>query len=68
MVNDILDYTKISFEEDLKFVYKKIKLRNLIDNVTEIMRFKAETRNINLFFTLDPNLPQTIFTDPKRLK
>jgi signal transduction histidine kinase len=42
LVNDFLDFTKLSFEKNLKMLYQKVNLKEEISNIVEIMKYRAE--------------------------
>ncbi len=66
IVNDILDISKI---ESGKFsiVRKEINLKELLKSVTDILRFKADEKLIQLDLDVDKNVPIYIEADGLRL-
>lgn len=66
VVNDILDISKI---ESGKFsiVNKDINFKELLTSVTDILRFKANEKLIELQLQIMPNVPHYIIADGLRL-
>ncbi|WP_017257418.1 response regulator [Pedobacter arcticus] len=66
VVNDILDISKI---ESGKFsiVNKDINLKELLKSVTDILRFKADEKLIELKLEISPEVPHYIIADALRL-
>ncbi len=67
VINDILDYSKI---ESNQIVIEKlpIKLEEEIDEVINLLKYKANEKGIELLTDYDKNIPQYIITDPVRVK
>ena len=68
LINDILDYTEISFRDDLRLVFEEVNIRNLLQEIDDLLHLKAAMRKIALLLEIDPDTPETIWTDPRRLK
>lgn len=66
IVNDILDISKI---ESGKFsiVNRDINLKELLKSVTDILRFKADEKLIELKLEVSPEVPHYIIADALRL-
>ncbi len=66
LVNDILDISKI---ESGKFsiVTKDINLNELLKSVTDILRFKADEKLIELTLEVSPDVPHYVMADALRL-
>jgi len=67
LINDILDLSKIeagmmSLEES------SFDLYSLIDNLEEISNLKAANKNLELIVNINPDVPQYIKTDKKKLR
>lgn len=66
IINDILDLSKIDAGkmelEQVPFI-----LRNLLNNLEEIMKFKSEEKNLAFSIEIDDNIPECIIGDPVRL-
>ncbi len=67
LINDVLDLSKI--EAGIISLYEtSFDLYRLLDNLEEMFQIKAEQKNLNLVFTVAPNVPQAIKTDAKKLR
>lgn len=66
IINDILDLSKI---EAGKIDIERIpfNLLKVIDNVNNIIRFKAEEKGLQLQFEIENNFPRSLIGDPTRL-
>ena len=67
MINDILDISKIEAQK-LDLQPSDLHLPSLLQGVVEIVRIKADQKKIQLIYEADPNLPQSIIADEKRLR
>ena len=63
-----MDYTELNFRDDLRLVFEEINIRNLLQEIIDLLHMKATMRKISLLFEIDPETPETIWTDPRRLK
>jgi two-component system, sensor histidine kinase len=66
VINDILDISKIEAGK-LKIVKSETNIRTLVQAVVDLMKFKADEKNINLVLSIDDKLPQFIIADSLRL-
>ncbi|MBL7983083.1 MAG: response regulator [Flavobacteriales bacterium] len=66
ILNDILDISKL---EAGRIAFERIPFapRAVMDNVCEIIRFRAEEKNLALNLHLDPAIPELLLGDPTRL-
>lgn len=67
LINDVLDLSKIeagSVEVDLEL----IRLTDLLHDVLEIIRPRAEGKGLSLSLKIDPSLPTDVVTDPAKLR
>ncbi len=66
ILNDVLDLSKI---EAGKLDIESIPMdpRSVIDNVLQILKFKAEEKGLILTAKVDDNVPQLVMCDPARL-
>ncbi len=67
IINDILDVSKI---EAGKLVVERIPCNpgELLEEVMQLMRPRAEVKELSLELELDPDLPESILTDATRLR
>ncbi len=66
LINDILDLSKNQLKQ-IKLVENEFKLTSCLEEVFDIIRLEAETKNIRLDRDFN-NLPQGIRADEKRLR
>jgi len=68
LINDILDYTQVNFQEELRVVFQAVNLRSVCEEVTGLLEMKASMKKIELILEYDPDIPDDFCTDPRRLK
>jgi len=66
IINDILDFSKLGSGK-INFESIRFKLGKLINMLAELMRLKANEKNIRLTIEIDENIPENIIGDPTRL-
>ena len=67
LINDVLDLSKIE-AGIIGLDERSFDLYQLLDTLEEMFQIKAETKNLQLKFFLQPNVPQYIKTDEKKLR
>ncbi|WP_210407695.1 hybrid sensor histidine kinase/response regulator, partial [Hydrocoleum sp. CS-953] len=67
LINDILDISKIEARK-LDLQPYDFHFPSFLQGVVEIIRIKADQKGIQLIYQSDPNLPQGIIADEKRLR
>ncbi|MEB3294920.1 MAG: CHASE2 domain-containing protein [Synechococcales bacterium] len=67
LINDILDLSKIEARK-LELYPNDLNLPSFLHGVAEICRIRAEQKGISFYTDFDPNLPQGIQADEKRLR
>jgi len=67
MIDDILDLSDIEAEK-LSLEKKPCSFLGIVAEVASMMRVRAENHHLNFSTEFDPPLPETIKTDPKRLR
>jgi len=67
IIDDILDYSRLG-SGMLQLESKAFSLKNVIEAVFHLESDQAQNSGIELEFNIDPNVPQTIYSDPDRLK
>ena len=67
VINDILDFSKM---ESNKVVLEEqpFDLRCTIEEALELVNVKAAEKGLNLAYTIDASVPETIISDPARLR
>ncbi len=67
IINDILDYSKIEAGK-LEFEQIDFDYRSLVEDVTEILRPRAERKGLELSSQIHPDVPALLRGDPGRLR
>ena len=67
LINDVLDLSKIE-AGIIALDERSFDLYLLLDTLEEMFQIKAETKNVQLKFFVQPNVPQYIKTDEKKLR
>ncbi|WP_274423638.1 response regulator [Chelativorans sp. YIM 93263] len=67
LIEDLLDYSKIEAGR-LELELQAVSVRELVENIVELMAARAFTKNIGLGCHIAPDVPETITTDPGRLR
>ncbi len=66
LINDVLDLSKIEARK-LELVPNAIHLPSLVQSVVEISQIRAQQKDIDFQYTPDPDLPDGVIVDEKRL-
>ena len=67
LINDILDLSKIEADR-LEVESIPCAVHRVIADVTTVMRVRAEEKGISIGFQFDGNIPESVTTDPARLR
>jgi len=67
IINDILDYTKIEAGK-LEIEYITFNFDGVLDNITNIITYKAEQKGLEVLFNVEPDVPRWLIGDPLRLE
>ncbi|MEG3877081.1 ATP-binding protein [Microcoleus sp. herbarium7] len=67
LINDILDLSKIEARK-LELAPKAIHFPSFLQGVVEICRIRADQKGIDFIYYPEPNLPEGIAADEKRLR
>lgn len=65
IVDDMLDISRIESGE-FSLNYKPFKIKNLVNETCEFIRYSSEGKNRELNLSINKNVPETIVSDPSR--
>lgn len=67
IVNEILDSSKIESGK-MEIVESDYKIKGLLNDLYNIIKIRANEKNLKLVFDIDPNIPSEYYGDEKRIK
>ncbi|SFR56071.1 ATP-binding protein [Thiomicrospira sp. ALE5] len=67
IINDILDFSKIEAGK-LEVSFESVKIVHLLDSVIDMVGASAQQKNLDIGYFVAPSIPETIQTDPVRLR
>lgn len=67
VINEILDFSKIE-ADNLSLLEREFDLRILLDEVLDVLAYKAEEKSLELIGLLHPTVPPYLCGDPGRLR
>jgi signal transduction histidine kinase/DNA-binding response OmpR family regulator len=67
VLNDVLDFSKIEAGR-LELEFLATALRPLLEEVLDISASHAQAKGLELVLLLEPGVPETVITDPTRLR
>lgn len=67
LINDILEMSKIEVGQ-ITLNESQFDLYLMLKSIEEMLRLKAEAKNLNLLFNIDSNVPKFIYTDEGKLR
>ena len=67
LINNILDYTKMDVGK-MTVDMVPCDLNKILSSVKEMMRLKARSKSIGFDMFIDSSIPETIITDPTRMR
>ena len=67
LINDILEMSKIEMGQ-ITLNESQFNLHLMLKTIEEMLRLKAQAKNIALYFQIASNVPQTIYTDEGKLR
>ncbi|MFY9153112.1 MAG: response regulator [Prolixibacteraceae bacterium] len=66
IINDILDFSKIESGQ-IHFENIRFDLKELINNSFQLMKFRAEEKQVELSYIISPEVPEKLNGDPLRI-
>jgi len=67
ILNDILDYSKIEADK-LTLEFTTFELSDILNSTSQLFSYSAEEKGLELFFDIDPKLPDQLMGDSLRIK
>jgi signal transduction histidine kinase/CheY-like chemotaxis protein len=67
LINDILDFSKIEAKK-LEMVFEDFSLYATLDTMRASFEILAEKKDLTLLWTIDPDVPEYVFGDEKRVR
>jgi PAS domain S-box-containing protein len=67
LINDILDYSKIEAGK-LELFLEKTDIRELVNQISDIVKYKAHAKQLEFLISIDENTPQMVMVDGIRLR
>ena len=67
LINDILDFSKLESEK-MELVEETYQLDELIRNLINMIKFRAEKKNLDLRVSVNENIPNELFGDSTRIR
>ncbi len=67
IIKDILDFSKMESDKVVLEDYQ-FNLRKCVEESLDLVAIKASEKSLNLAYTIDTNVPDTIIGDPSRLR
>ncbi len=67
VINNILDFSKIESGK-LELEKQEFNLTDIVEDVMDLLSAKATEKNIELIRDIEPDVPQSIISDPTRLR
>ena len=68
LTEDFIDFTRFENEKGLPIKKENIDIKDFFGDIENIFGFQAEEKNLRFDINMTPDVPETIHTDPKRLK
>lgn len=67
LINDILDFSKIEAGQ-MDIIPVEYNLRNMIDEMNQLIGYKAESKGLDFIIEIDPTTPNVLYGDDVRIK
>lgn len=68
LTEDFIDFTRFENEKGLPIRMENIEIKKFFTQIKDIFGFQAEEKGLNFSVNYSPDVPEVIYTDPKRLK
>ncbi len=65
LINDVLDMSKIEANK-LELIEEPFSLERTLENISNVITVKADEKKINLYFHIDPEVPNNLLGDELR--
>jgi len=63
LIDQFINYIKEDFDEELRMVFTKVKIREIIKENEAMFSMRAKIRKIHLIFDIDDSIPEMFTTD-----
>lgn len=67
LINDILDLSKLEAGQ-VKFEVTDVSLSEVLVDLRDLLKIRAEDKDVELLFNLSPDIPQKVFGDSNRIR
>jgi PAS domain S-box-containing protein len=67
IINDILDFSKMESDKVVLEEYR-FNLRQCVEEAIDLIAYQASEKGLNLAYIIDKGVPETIVSDPTRLR
>jgi signal transduction histidine kinase len=68
LTEDFIDFTRFENEKGLPIRMENIEIKKFFTQIKDIFGFQAEEKGLSFSVNYTPEVPEIIYTDPKRLK
>lgn len=68
LTEDFIDFTRFENEKGLPIKKESVNIREFFSDINNIFGFQAEEKELRFDINMSTEVPDTIYTDPKRLK
>jgi signal transduction histidine kinase/CheY-like chemotaxis protein/HPt (histidine-containing phosphotransfer) domain-containing protein len=67
IVNDVLDFSKIEAGK-MNIIPVKYEIRSIINDLYNVVRMRADSKDLDVNLDIDPSLPSELYGDESRIK
>lgn len=67
LINDILDFSKIESGK-MEIIPAQYDVSSMINDLVQMIRLRAEKKNLEFFVEIDSNIPETLYGDDVRVR